>query len=346
MCLSHKMKEFNEITMIRVRKIVYIATILATAILLCTGCSSERKEKQLTLREQGITHLENEQYDKALAVFQSALDESLGKIGEVELDICYYKAQAQYLSGDVEGAIATYTAIINYNNAPKAYYLRGNLYYSLYQAGETESEQDVDYETMAIADYAQAVKYEKSDYELYIGIYEALNAHDKQAEGLEYLAKALELQGNTAYDKMQKGWIHFLLGEYGEAVALLKEAAEGKELESYYCLAEVYLTTGDMENAQNNMNAYISSGIADAHKLYNVAKLQMSKENYEMAINCLESALKLEKVPNKQIVMKTLVIAYEKINNFIAARDVLTDYVQQYPEDEEAARELTFLETR
>ena len=66
----------------------------------------------------------------------------------------------------------------------------------------------------------------------------------------------------------------------------------------------------------------------------------------KQAINCLESALKLDKVPNKQVIMKTLVIAYEKISNFVAARDVLTDYVNLYPEDEEAARELTFLETR
>ena len=265
------------------------------------------------------------------------------------MDICYYKAETQYLSQDVEGAIATYTAIIEYNHQPKAYYLRGNLYYSLHSRDVTNlesSQQSANYEVMALADYEQAVKYEKSDYELYIGIYESLTAHGKQAEGLEYLDKALKIQGETAYDKMQKGWINFLLGKNDEAIILLKAAAEGKELESYYCLAEVYLDMGDMENAQNNMNAYISSGIADSYKLYSIAEVQLSKENYDVAINCLESALKLEKIPNKQIVMKTLVIAYEKMNNFIAARDVLTDYVKLYPEDEEAARELTFLETR
>ena len=345
----HIFKEFNEITMIRVRKLVYMVTILTAVILLCTGCSSERKEQQLLLREQGISYLANAQYDKALEVFQSALDESLGEIGEVELDICYYKAEAQYLSGDIEGAIATYTAIIEYNNAPKAYYLRGNLYYSLYSHVVTDlesSQQSAAYEEMALADYEQAAKYEKNDYELYIGIYESLTAHEKQEEGLKYLDKALKIQGEKAYDKMQKGWINFLLGKNEEAITLLKAAAEGKELESYYCLAEVYLVMNDMENAQNNMNAYISSGIADAYKLYSIAELQLAKENYDVAISCLESALKLEKVPNKQIVMKTLVIAYEKTYNFVAARDVLTDYVKLYPEDEEAARELTFLETR
>lgn len=335
--------------MIKLRRLLYITTILTAALFFCTGCSSEREEAQMQYREQGITYLENGQYDKALESFQSALEESLGEIGQIEVDICFYKAEAQYMSGDIDGAIATYTAIIAYNNSPEAYYLRGNMYYSLYEPVEPDlfsSQLAIDYEAMALLDYEQAVKYEKNDYELYIGIYEALLAHDKEQEGLEYLNKALEIKGDTSYDKMQKGWISFLLGKNEEALTLLKAAAEGKELESYYCLAEVYLAMDDTENATNNMNAYITCGIADTYKLYSIAEAQLSKNNIDMAITCLEAALKLEEVPNKQIIMKTLVIAFEQKNDFVAARDVLTDYVSLYPEDEEAARELTFLETR
>ena len=46
------------------------------------------------------------------------------------------------------------------------------------------------------------------------------------------------------------------------------------------------------------------------------------------------------------IIMKTLVIAYEHKMDFAAALELMTDYVAAYPEDEEAKRELTFLETR
>ena len=56
--------------------------------------------------------------------------------------------------------------------------------------------------------------------------------------------------------------------------------------------------------------------------------------------------MELELVPNKQSVMKSLVIAYEKTADFTSARKVLERYVALYPEDEEAKRELTFLETR
>lgn len=320
--------------MIRWKRVLYITIVMAAVLFLCTGCSSERKEKQLKLREQGITYLENGQYEEALKAFQSALDESLGTIGETELDICYYKAEAQYLSGDAEGALGTYTAIIKYNNDPKAYYLRGNLYYSM------EDEEN------ACKDYASAAEYDKqNDYELYIGIYEAMQAHGNE-NGRTYLEKALEIKGDAAYDNMQKGRIAFLLGDYEEAIRLLTAAAEGNEAEAYDYLVEVYLATEDMMAALNSMNAYISSGVADSYKLYQIAEAQLTRGNYDMTISCLEAALKLETVPNKQIVMKTLAIAYEKNNNYIAARDVLTDYVKLYPEDDEALRELTFLETR
>ena len=33
---------------------------------------------------------------------RQALDQSVGSVGAEELDICYYKAKAQYLSGDVD----------------------------------------------------------------------------------------------------------------------------------------------------------------------------------------------------------------------------------------------------
>ena len=57
-------------------------------------------------------------------------------------------------------------------------------------------------------------------------------------------------------------------------------------------------------------------------------------------------ALKLEKVPNKQILMKTLVIAYEQSGDFAAAKEAMVQYLESYPDDDDAKREFTFLETR
>jgi len=323
------MKSFTN----RCEKNVFWVLLLVCAAFLCTGCS-ERVENQMTYRQKGISLLENGKYEEALVEFQNALDMSLGEIGEEEVDICFYKAEAQYNLGDAEGAMHTYSAIIDFNEDPKAYFLRGNLYYSLNE------------EEKALSDYASAIERDKNEYNLYIGVYEALTAHGKEKEALEYLNQALEVSGNSAYDKMQKGRINFLLGETDTAVSLLEEAVKGKEEEAYYHLAEIQEALGNEKAAQENIEAYIASDDVDSYNLFHVANDQLGKGNYEMAIDCLNQALALENVPNKQMIMKTLVIAYEQNRDFEAAKELMAEYVEDYPDDEAAKREYTFLETR
>ena len=316
------------------RKFIYMTVLVAGMMFFCTGCASERLEEQSQLRLEGITLMENGKYEKALEKFQEALDLSLGEVGDTEIDVCFYKAEAQYMLEDIAGAVATYTAIIDFNENAKAYFLRGNLYYSL---GEEEK---------AIKDYEKAIERDKNNYELYIGVYEALTAHGKEKEAQAYLNQALELKGNSAYDKMQKGRINFLLGEHKTALSLLEEAAKGKEKQAFYYLAEIYSLMGDEASSKSSMNAYLESGAADSYSLFQIANDELGKGNSEMAIKCLTSALELESVPNKQIVMKTLVIAYEQNLEFDSALELIKEYLKDYPEDEEAKRELTFLETR
>lgn len=318
----------------KMKKTKYIVIVAVLAAVLCTGCSNEREEEQRELRLKGITLMENGKYEEALEEFQGALDLSLGNVGETEMDICFYKAEAQYMLGDIEGAMATYTAIIDFNESAKAYFLRGNLYYSL---GDEEN---------ALKDYSAAIEKEKKNYELYIGVYEALNAHGKEKEAQDYLNQALELKGNSAYDKMQKGRINYLLGENETALSLLEEAAKGKEKQAFYYLAEIYSLMGDEASAKSNMNAYMESGVADSYSLFTIANDELAKGNYDMVIECLTAALNLEKVPNKQIIIKTLAIAYENKQDFASALELMTKYVEDYPDDEDAKRELTFLETR
>lgn len=317
-----------------IKKAVTFTLAAVMAVSLCTGCNNERKEDQKALRLEGITLLENGKYEDALGKFQEALDLSLGKVTDVEMDICFYKAETQYKIGDKEGALATYGSIIDYNESAQAYFLRGNLYYYL---GDEEN---------ALKDYTAALEQEKENYELYIGVYESLSAHGKEKEAQDCLNKALEIKGNSAYDKMQKGRINFLLGEYQTALSLLEEAVEGKEKQALYYIAGIYAAMGDEASAESNMNAYMESGVADAYSLFEIANDELGKGNCEMAIECLKSALKLENVPNKQLLTKTLVIAYEQNLDFEAALEIMTQYVEDYPEDEEAKRELTFLETR
>lgn len=317
------------------KKIVYLVTILTFTMLFCTGCNNkEREEEQRQLRINGITFMENGKYEEALEEFQSALELSLGKVGEEEIDICFYKAEAQYRTGDVEGAMETYTSIIDFNESVEAYFLRGNLYYSL---GEEEN---------ALKDYTAAIEKEPQEYDLYMGIYETLMSHGKEKEAHGYLNHALEIKGDSAFDKMQKGRINFLLGENDTAITLLEEAAEGKEVQALYYLAEAYTKVGNEEAAKKNMRAYMETGVSDSYDLFQIAQEELGNGNYAMALECLTTALEMDKVPNKQIIMKNLIMIYEELSDFETAKAVLKEYVKEYPDDEEAKRELTFLETR
>ena len=319
---------------LKIKKITYLALLAGLVVFFCTGCSNERQEEQMEHRLEGITLMENGKYEKALEEFQAALDLSLGRVSEKEMDICFYKAEAQYMLGDKECALDTYNAIVDFNQNAKAYFLRGNLYYSL---GEEEN---------ALNDYAKALEQESEEYELYIGVYEALIAHGREKEAQDYLNQALEIKGNSAYDKMQKGRINFFLGENQTAFSLLEEAAKGKEKKAFYYLAEIYSLMGDEKSSESCMKSYLESGAVDSYTLFEIANDELGKQNYDMAIECLTSALELEKVPNKQILMKTLVIVYEQKLDFETAEELIREYLKVYPDDEEAQRELTFLETR
>ena len=308
--------------------------MLIISIMLClTGCSGERIQRRITYREEGIAYLEAGKYEDALKSFQLSLDESLGAIDETTLDVCFYKAKAQYLSGDMEGALNTYDSIIAYNNSPKAYFLRGNLYYTL---GKEEE---------ALSSYKKATEIESTDYELYIGIYEILMQKGKEQDGKAYLSQALKITEQDANDKLQKGRVHFLLGEYEKAIALLEEAAIS-EVDANYYLSEAYEAIGDRASADKYLNSYLQSDKVDSYRLYEVGEMQMKDTKYELAIICFQKALELEVIPNKQQIMRRLVNAYEACYDFSSAKKCMAEYVAEYPEDEEAMKEYIFLQTR
>ena len=111
----------------RTKKFTYI---LAAAVLVAalTGCTNEKQENEDAYRQIGINCMEAKDYEGAISAFDSALSQKIGKIGDEEIDICYYKAAAQYANGDTDGAIATYSSILDYDeDNADAFYLRGSL---------------------------------------------------------------------------------------------------------------------------------------------------------------------------------------------------------------------------
>lgn len=320
--------------MIKNKFMALTLTVALTAGML-SGCGSSDKAKDRdAYRQYGINCIENGSYDDAVDAFQKALDQSVGSVGAEELDICYYKAKAQYLSGDVDGAIDTYTAIIDYNKDSDAYYLRGCIYFA-----KNDSDK-------GLKDFKTALSENDDNYELYLGVYETLSKYGMNDQGKEYLDKALKLKAKTADDYMQRGRIYTMLGDYDSAIKSLQKAIDEKLVKANYYMGEAYQKQGDNDSSQKYFKKYLDSGEADSYELMNMGQAQMDNGNYDTAITYFQNALELESVPNKQQITKAMIIAYEYSGDFATAKSKMEEYMKDYPDDEDAAREYQFLETR
>lgn len=229
-----------------------LAGTLACVILL-SGCSGQSKEKQQEYKELGISRMESGEYEEAAEAFQNALEESHGTVGAQELDLSYYKALAQYKAGDTDGAIDTYSRLIEYDGDNwEVYYLRGCVYV---QDGKIDA---------ALEDYDEAVAQNSKDFSLYAGIYETLSAADAAERGDRFLAEALDLKVSDAEDYAGIGYIYYLADDYEKAVTNLKTAVEKGEDDALLTLGTTYAAQGDYENARSAFEKYMEKYPEDA----------------------------------------------------------------------------------
>ncbi len=314
-----------------------IRTILvgATAVLLLTGCETEKDKNMEAYRQYGINCMDQKDYEGAVSAFQKALDQSNGRIGAKELDLSFYKAEAQYLTGDYDAALDTYNTLLEYDKKnADVYYLRGNLYFT---KGESEK---------AAEDYAKAIELDDDNYELYIGIYQSLAANDMKDDGEYYLNKALSIKGDSAEDNTQKGRIYLMLEDTAKAEEYLKKALDSDSVEANFYMAQVCQTNGDEDAAQEYIQTYLDSGKVTSEDLYQIGKQQLENEHYEQAVTYFEAGLAMDEVPNEQALMRACISAYEYKGDFASAKTMMEKYIKAYPDDQEAARENTFLQTR
>ncbi len=315
-------------------KLVVTVAALLTAVCV-SGCTNERKENELAYRQIGINCMESGDYAGAVAAFEQALSNCPGTIGETERDICFYKAAAQYASGDGNGALETYDALIAYDaKDADAYYTRGCLHL---QRGEGE---------LAFADFSNAIAYNADDYELYIHIYENLAAYHLNEQGEEYIKKAFEIGGDAAENLAYRGELYLLLGEYENAVTELNAALEKGSVEANRVLAQVFKAQGDAATAETYYKAYVDAGAADARTMNALAEIAMEKLDYAAALNYINQGLAMEQVTNKRALLQNQIICMEYTADFAGAWQVVQEYVMLYPNDTDMQREYIFLKNR
>lgn len=140
-------------------------------------------------------------------------------------------------------------------------------------------------------------------------------------------------------------------GQYDEAAKQFKEAVEKgqNKADSYRGWGIALWETKDYEGAKEALESALKEGSKKTGTICNLlGSCELQSGNMEEAITYFEEGLNTEGNDDEltQAMRYNCIFAYEKLGDMDTVKSLLTDYVVDYPEDEEAVKEAQFLETR
>lgn len=305
-----------------------------TAIASFEAAAEAGESSRLISRGLGIAYMGLTDYEQAIGCFEEALKNSGGLVENMDYDLNYYLAAAYVKNGQAEEAVKVYDAILAMKpEEADALFLRGNVYMTLdnYEAAK--------------ADFDKVIALESSNYDRLIQIYQVLENHGYKEAGQLYLHTAMD-SGESKMGAYDKGRILYYLGEYQQACLALEETKEKGGAEAYLYLGRAYEATGDYNYASSVYNTYLSKDDSNP-RIYNQLGLcEMAKEDYEKALQAFQAGKNIEDNELLQSLSFNEIVAYEHMGEFDKARELMTVYLQQYPDDSSAGREYDFLSTR
>lgn len=293
-----------------------------------------KEDAQMIYRGQGIAYMGLTDYENAVLNLENALSLSDPHPDPLDYDINYYLATAYYKGGQIDKAIAVYQAITDLAPDEKdAWYLKGTLEL---EQGKTEAAQ---------ADFDQAVKVNKADYDLRIDIFCSCSKYGYTELGSSYLQEVLadESLRLTDYDK---GRMNFYLGDYEEARVSLEKAKDSNGASAASLLGQTYEKLGDYNYAASVYSTYLETKQADAEIYNQLGLCKLKVGDYEAALSAFQAGLEIEGNTALQSLQFNEIVAYEYLGQFEQAKAHMEQYLALYPDDEKAQRENVFLQTR
>lgn len=233
-------------------KVGIVLTLTAVLLLGCANSEDAQKQQQI-LKEEGMALQAVGDYEGALEKYEEALGLANMKVGEAELDLACYKASAQAGSGELSGAIDTYSAVLALKKSDEgSLYLGRGLLYTR-QGNLDEAEKDLN----------QALK-ETDDPMIKGIIYQVVG---QSAKAKEYFEKAKDAGNFEALFFLSK--IYEEEGDHEYAMSLLGEYVSGDDAGAEGCLtaAEYYMQDGNYEDALQALQKGISKGESLVQKM-------------------------------------------------------------------------------
>lgn len=293
-----------------------------------------KENMQLVYRGQGIAYMGMTDYENAAACLEKALTLSDARLGQIDYDINYYLATAYYRGGQIDRAIAVYQAITDLRPGEKdAWYLKGTLEL---EQGDVEAAQ---------ADFEQAVRVDKADYDLLIDIFCSCSKYGQTQMGSAYLQTVLE-DNSVRLSDYDKGRMNFYLGNYEDARVSLEKVKDSHGVSAVSLLGQAYEKLGDYNYAASVYSTYLENKQADAEIYNQLGLCKLKVGDYEAALNAFQAGLAMEGNSVMQSLRFNEVVAYEYLGQFEQAKLAMQQYLALYPDDVNAQRENVFLQTR
>lgn len=294
-----------------------------------------KKNNKMAYRGKGIAFLKAHQYAEAIQQFDTAL--KIDELSDLNMDILYYKANAQEAAGYYKEAADTYSAILEENTKDAAIYnSRAFVYRKLSDSKKS------------LADYDKAISFDKSKYDYYFGKYFLL-LELKDTEGAKaVLDEAEKITVKTQEDKFNLAKIHYYKEDYDVAIKEFGEAFKNGFVAAYFYLGGIYEEKEDYKSAINNYKMFIedTTTVKTASVYNQIGMCLIKQEQYEEALSYIQKGLEYKDIFLDQALKQNEIIAYENIGDYSKAYQLMTEYIKLYPEDKEAATEYEFLKTR
>lgn len=298
------------------------------------ACISAGYKLSQSYRGSGIVKLRTGDYQGAIDDLTSALnDEKTGKSDQK--DILEYRAAAELKAELYDQAMADcQTLAEDYSLNANDYYLTGCVALAMDSYDEASS------------NFSEAYGSD-STYEMAIQIYEAYLTQDMEADGTRYLEAALKTEARTADDYCERGKVYYYMQDYDNARTELTTASEKGSTEAALILGMVYMTQGDTANARSFYQQYIDADGEDPAKGYNgLALCDIADGDYDSALQNISQGLGDATSDEMRDLLFNEIVVYEKKLDFSTALSKAQEYVQTFKDDEAAAKELTFLQSR
>ena len=297
-------------------------------------CISAGYKLAQSYRGSGIVKLRTGDYQGAIDDLTNALnDEKTGKSDRK--DLLEYRAVAELKAELYDQAMADcQTLAEDYSLNANDYYLTGCVALAMDSYDEASS------------NFSEAYGSD-STYEMAIQIYEAYLGQDMEADGTRYLEAALKTEAKTADDYCECGKVYYYMDDYENARTELTTAADKGSTEATLILGMVYMAQGDTSNARSFYQQYIDADGDDPAKGYNgLALCDISDGDYDSALQNISQGLGDATSDEMRDLLFNEIVVYEKKLDLSTALSKAQEYVQTFKDDDAAAKELTFLQSR